>query len=336
VCSSDLADSPAFYDPASETIYVVDSLPEELRRFSLQRALTLALLDQEYGWSGRVSGQSRAVVRGTRALYDADALSVATSLLTDAERVSIIRQQAALYTAFSVGPSAAPYLTAQATRPGLALRAYFDGTPAASRDAIERDAMVSDGAVLDLRWLMSPQPPAPSAQSEGMLFWYHVLASRVGNDTAWRAALGWRDDSLSLIEGQRTCVTAMVQIDPGSFQVALSAFQAWAAAAPAESGTQVGPTATGQITVSACDPGDAVGTNDGRVRLSLGGAPLRSEQFHRLVAAYPLLPVVQLACAVFAGDAVSAGDERGMIDPVEGWAAPNAHPAPDPNQPGCS
>ncbi len=183
---------------------------------------------------------------------------------------------------------------------------------------------------------MSPQPATPSAQSEGMLFWYHVLASRVGNDTAWRAALGWRDDSVSLIQGERTCVTAMVQIDPGSFEVALAAFQAWAAAAPSQSGAQVGPTATGQITVSACDPGDTVGTNDGRARLSLGGAPLRSEQFHRLVAAYPQLSAAQLACAVFAGDGVSAGDERGMVDPVEGWAAPNAHPAPDPNQPGCS
>ena len=333
-----LADSPAFYEPASETIYVVADLPENLHRFALQRALTLALLDQEYGWSGRVSGQSSSVARGTRALYDADALAVATSLLTDTERSAVLLEQSALYTAFPVGASAAPYVTTLATRSGLALRAYFDGTAVEARDAVERDAMVNDGAALDLRMLVAPQPLAQSAQSEGMLFWYHALAARVGNDTAWRAALGWRDDSVTFVRGDRTCVTALVRIDPASYDIAVSAFQAWAAAGPVEAGTQVTTTdaTTGQISISACDPGDSVATNDGRVRLTLGGAPLRSEQFHRLVATYPQLPATQLACAVFSGDGVSPGDERGVIDPVGGWAAPMAHPAPDPNQPGCS
>lgn len=332
-----IADNPAFYDPSSETVYVVTGLPVELRRFALERALTLALLDQEYGWSGRVSDKPDSVVRGTRALYDADALAVATSLLTDTERSTLLTEQSALYTAYPVGASAAPFVTTMATRPGLALRAFFDGAPASVREAVERDATVSDGDVLDMRRLLTHQVATPSAESQGMLFWYHALAARVGNDTAWRAALGWRDDSVSLVQGARTCVTALVQVDQGSYDVALSAFQAWAAGAPAESGTSVSGSgaATAQITISACDPGDAIATNDGRARLTLGGAPLRSEQFHRLTVAYPQLSATQLACAVFAGDAVSTGDERGLVDPVGGWAAPTAHPAPDPNQAGC-
>jgi hypothetical protein len=333
-----IADNPAFYDPSSETIYVVAALPVELHRFAVERALTLALLDQEYGWSGRVSGKPESVVRGTRALYDADALAVATSLLTDTERSTLLTEQSTLYTAFPVGASAAPFVTTMATRPGLALRAYFDGAPAAARETVERDAVVSDGDVLDMRRLLAGQVTTPSAASQGMLFWYHALAARVGNDTAWRAVLGWRDDSVSFVQGERTCVSALVQVDTASYDVAFSAFQAWASGAPGESGTTVSGSgaATAQITISACDPGDTIATNDGRARLTLGGAPLRSEQFHRLAVAFPQLSPVQLACAVFAGDAVSTGDERGLVDPVGGWAAPAAHPAPDPNQAGCT
>ena len=93
---------------------------------------------------------------------------------------------------------------------------------------------------------------------------------------------------------------------------------------------------TGQLTISACDPGDTVASSDGRVRLSLGGAPLRAEQFHQLQVTHPQISEQQLACSVYGSDSVSQADERSLIDPVGGWIAPTAHPAPDPNRAGCA
>ena len=51
-------DSPAFYDPASKTIYVSDDLVtyEHLYRFAMRRALTAALLDQQFDWSAASCG----------------------------------------------------------------------------------------------------------------------------------------------------------------------------------------------------------------------------------------------------------------------------------------
>ena len=51
-----LNDSPAFYDPATKTIYVSDDLKpyEHVYRFALHRALATALLDQQFDWSTRV------------------------------------------------------------------------------------------------------------------------------------------------------------------------------------------------------------------------------------------------------------------------------------------
>lgn len=67
-----LGDAPAFYDPGAETIYVLRDLPKELHDFAMHRALTLALLDQEFGWWGKAQHSSPAVARGMRAIYDAE------------------------------------------------------------------------------------------------------------------------------------------------------------------------------------------------------------------------------------------------------------------------
>lgn len=330
-----LADSPAFYDAGNETIYLVEGLPADMERFALQRALTMALLDQEYGWGARLAGAPPAVVRGTRALYDADALATATSLVDDAERVNLANQQQTLFTAFQIPVSTVPFATAAASRSGLALSPYFVGADDTVRELVESDALITDGQALDLRRLLAGAPETVSAQSQGMLFWYHVLAARLDNDTAWRAALSWRGDDVSVVNGSSgVCVTALVQVDPAAFDSVVGTFQAWAGRAPAESATSVSAvpgTSTGQLTVSACDPGTEISTNDGRTRLSLGGAPLRAEQFRHLREAFPQLTSQQLACAVFGGDAVGPGDERNILDPLEGWGALAAHPTGDPN-----
>ncbi|MFM7251941.1 MAG: hypothetical protein ACKO27_02595, partial [Ilumatobacteraceae bacterium] len=82
-----------------------------------------------------------------------------------------------------------------------------------------------------------------------------------------------------------------------------------------------------------CDAGPGSPASDGRSRLLLGGAPLRAEQFVRLLEANEGLARVDAACLVYGPDPVAVSDERGVLDGLNGWAAPDAHPAIDPATP---
>ncbi len=335
-----MPDSPAFYDATSETIFVADGLPTDLYRFGMQRALTLALLDQQYGWSKQLTAAAPSVVRGTRAFYDADALATAVELTTAPERTNIVTQIFGLYGTYQIAASPSPFATAVSGRLGLALRPYFESIPNTERGTVATSVRLSDGQVLDIRRLLSGAAEVPGAQSRGMLYWYHALASRIGEDTAWQAALAWQDDEVSVVNSANgPCVFALVQVDPASLDSVTAAFRAWAAAAPGVSATTVAPAAGGsvmQLQINACDPGPGVATNDGHGYLALGGAPLRAEQYRQLLVAQPALPPAQAACAVYGGDSVSLADERGVIDNADGWPVPAAHPIPDPNRLGCA
>lgn len=335
-----LPNSPAFYDPVSETIYVAQGLPEDIYRFGMHRALTLALLDQEFGWSARAKDASPSVAHGIKGYYDADALAVAVGMTTPAERTDIYTQTLGLYVDYSIAASPAPFVSTVVSRLGVALQPYFESTTDESRAARDKDAAPTDGQLLDLRRLTSGSAENTATTSQGMLFWYHALAGRINENTAWEAALAWQNDDVSIVENVAgACVVAYLQVNQTSLDAVTVAFQAWAAAAPPSSGTTVTLTTNGspmQLQINACDPGPGVPTTSGVGYLGLGGAPLRAEQFRLLLAAQPMLPPAQAACAVFGGDGVSIADERGVIDDAQGWSAPANHPLPDPNRLGCA
>lgn len=343
-------ESPAFFDPGSSTIYVIRELPTELHRFAIQRALAMALLDQEFGWGGRESDLAAAAEHGTTMLFDADALAIAESLLDTDERVALLAQQRTLATAFNVTTSSSPFASALMGRPGLALRSYVQGLDLADRTAIELGATILDGQALDLRRLVvavaavgSNGGMAPDVEvgpdALGALYWYHVLATRLDADTAWRTALALRSDSVSVVSGSAgVCATALLRFDPATVDGADAALATWAAGAPLESSTTASGVAggePGEFEISACDPGDAVDTRASTPRPSLGGAMLRSEQFRVLRAARPELTDPRVACAVFGADPISVADDRPLLDGLEAWVAPSTHPAPDPDRADC-
>ena len=335
-----LPNSPAFYDPASDTIFVAEGLPDELYRFAMHRALTLALLDQKFDWSARAQDASPSVARGIKGYYDGDAIAVALGMTTPTEQADIFKQTLGLFVDYSIAASPSPFASTVASRLGVALWPYFDATIDEDRAMQEKDAAPSDGQLLDLRRLTSGAAESTSKTSQGMLFWYHALAGRIDENTAWEAALAWQNDDVSIVEGPTgACVTAHLQVNPASLDSVNVAFQAWAAAAPPTSGTSVALTTNGspmQLQINACDPGPGLSTTSGVGYLGLGGAPLRAEQLRLLLEAQPTLPPAQAACAVFGGDAVSIADERGVIDDAPGWSAPASHPLPDPNRLGCA
>lgn len=327
-----MAELPVFYDPIDDTIYEVAGLDPALRQFQMHRALAMALLDQEFGWWARVGTASRSVQVGTRGLYDADALRVATELLDSQARAAVNAAVFGMYGEYAIPASPAPYATAAAARPGLALRPYLESLADREVDAALDGAMIDDGRLLDLRRLLNPAA-SPTNASQGMLFWYHALASRIDDDLAWNAALAWLgDDVVFEQQGATTCAVATLQVSPTAAPVVQTAFDQWTSTAPLASNTVVsqvqGASGVVQFNVRACDPGEQVATNDGSFRLSLGASPLRTEQFRLLRATQPTLDAATAACAVYVADPVSMADERGLVDPAEGWAAPVAHPAP--------
>lgn len=335
-----LPETPAFYDAGSEQIYVVEGLPVETYRFAMYRALTTALLDQEYGWGSRTSDASPSVVRGTRALYEADALATASGMLTPAGRALVLDQRTGLFTTFSVLTTPAHFATAVAGRLGVSLRAFVESVPVTDRASVLSKAVITDGQALDLRRLVSGVAEnSEGLHSEGMLFWYHVLASRLDPATAWNNVLPLQRDDVVVSQGPTGyCVSAVLTVSADALAGVTAAFGAWAASAPAESTTTVTAAlvdGNGQLSISACDPGLAVQTNHGLPSLTLGGAPLRSEQYRLLIVAQPAMPRTQAACAVYGGDSVSINDERPVLDGVEGWLVPAVHPSPDPNRAGC-
>lgn len=336
-----LVDQPAFYDPTDRAIYVVEGLDPEWRTYALHRALTMALLDQHFDWSTRLADAAPTVARGTLALYDADAISVADSLLDPDAREAVATQSFLAYTKYEVPVASSPFATATTGRLGLAVSPYLASLTTSQRDQLEQNAAFTDGQLLDLRRVTGNVEATVAATSEGMLFWYHALASRVGIDLAWKAALAWQTDEVAgSVKVSTFCTEAALSFDAASADVVTAAFTAWAAAAPTggTSAAQFEPVVGGllPVKVQACDAGAAATAGAPKARLSLGGAPLRAEQFRQLRVLHPEVPQAQVACSVYGADPLTQADDRNMVDPVGGWAAPKAHPVPDPSKGPCA
>ena len=325
-----MPDSPAVYDPSSRNIYVVDGLPPQLYEFAVDRALATALFDQHYGWAGRVDDGSRSVAVGSRGLADAAAIEVAQGLVGKPDRDVILGQMMQLYADNEVKASPAPYASVVSGRLGVAAWPYFRNIKPDDRDALLGDDTVDDGDLLDISRLVTNTEQTVSAESQGMLFWYHVLAARVDDELAWKTALTWQQDSLLVQPQSNGCVTGTFVGTAAGSGFMQMAFNAWKDAAPPESTTTVAFAESGgtpRVAVTACDPGATVVTSDPAPRLSLGGAPLRFEQLRQFIEAAPTQTIANAVCVVSAlTDPVSLADERGVLDSTAGWAVLANHP----------
>ncbi|MEP7046667.1 MAG: hypothetical protein ABI949_08315, partial [Ilumatobacteraceae bacterium] len=271
-----LNDSPAFYDPATKTIVVSSDLApyEHLYRFAIRRALTMALLDQQYDWSTRVAAASPAVALGIRATIDGDALRVANTLAADDAPDQLAPELFTFVQGHGNTVSPSQFAATLAGRAGVAMRPTISSmaNDPVALAALELSTPGSD-AVLDVTGGSSTVVSPTGAQ--GMTFWYYVLASRIDDTQAWSAALRWSGDTLATSTGSTSqCVDATVAApDADGAALMLGAFQAWAAAAPVESTTTVTPVDGNQVAIRACDPGAAVSAQiPARIPVAFGGA----------------------------------------------------------------
>ena len=324
-----LNDSPAFYDPATKTIVVSDDLKsfEHLYRFALRRALATALLDQQFDWSSRLSATSPAAALGLRATIDGDALAVANALAVQDAPDQLAPEFFAFVQAHGSTISPSQYAATITGRPGVMMRPTIESL---ANDPVGlatlEQATPSNDAVLDAGRLPSAVVSPPATQ--GMMFWYYVLASRIDDGQAWAAAARWSADSLTNSTAAPTsCVDATFSAaDADGAAVVLAALQAWTAAAPLESTTSVTPVDGTQIAVHACDPGAVLtAALPARVPVIFGGAGVERALVQSAVSAAGRNSTVDRTCLVTAARArgavfASPADDAPVL--AVGWQPP--------------
>ena len=301
-----LNDSPAFYDPATKTIIVSDDLKsfEHLYRFALRRSLATALLDQQFDWSSRLAVTSPAGALGLRATIDGDALAVANALAVNDAPDQLAPEFFAFVQGHGSTISPSQYAATITGRPGVTMRptmASLANDPVGLA-ALEQ-ATPSNDAVLDAARLAPAIESPPGTQ--GMMFWYYVLASRIDDGQAWAAVARWTGDSLAnSTAAPSPCVDGTFSAaDADGAAVVLAAFQTWAATAPVESTTTVTPADGTQIAIHACDPGAVLtAALPARVPVVFGGAGVERALVQSAVSAAPH-GTVDAVCMVVAARA---------------------------------
>jgi hypothetical protein len=305
-----LTDSPAFYDPTSKTILVSNDLKvhEHLYRFALHRALATALLDQQFDWSSRAATASPAAALGLRATIDGDALAIANALAANDGPDQLAPDVLAFVQGHSNTVSPSQYIATLAGRAGVALRPTIASmtTDRASLAALEQGMPTSDAAFDAVRSAnVTPSPPG----TQGMMFWYYVLASRIDDTQAWSAVIHWTNDSLATSTGSASqCVDAKVGAgDTDGAAALLAAFQAWAATATPESTTTVTPIDGNQVAIRACDPGASVTAPlPPKIPVAFGGAGVERALVQAAVSAAGVAKV-DPACLI------TAARQRGTV-----------------------
>ncbi len=249
-----LSERPAFYDPSSKRVFVVDDATGPLRDLAIHHALATALLDQHFHWSSAIADADPGVRLAITTLVDGDATSLAAAALNPAIATTeaFLTQQADLaQLASSLVTAAPPYaVDLVAGSPASAPRFTALAAPA-DRDVLFTSWPLSDAAVFDGVRSLGEAPMAIGAgPSRGMMYWYYVLAGALPEADAWAAALAWSGD---VVTESANCVTANVStVDEAGRQRLLDAFGRWQTAL-GRTDVQVTQT-TERITVMACDP----------------------------------------------------------------------------------
>lgn len=319
--------SMAFYDFDRHTVYARLGAPPALRVTSLQHALTVGLMDQLLP---ELQDQQPSSIRGRRMYAESVADYVVQARAAIEAVATVDARNVELATAVAgYSSSPAPYAAFLAGNGTvIPIPAVADG--AAGPDlvvAINSDADWFDAGRIGSERAQVETPAG--AKSNGLMYWYHVLAGRVDDQVAWNAATAWAGDA-SVVSfdsarsgGSPACVDATIAaFDAAGTQVLLDAFQQWAAAAPAESATTV-VGGLGSVTIHACDPGTNVPTRtDDQVAL-VGGASVEHAAVSVPLATEPAYSPAAQRCVVVGVRALGiAADLSTGIGPIVDFCRP--------------
>jgi hypothetical protein len=261
--SGAMSSRPVFYDPVDAKIYELEDLPEALRELSVDRALTMALLDQHYGWSTDLADLEPAERTAVRALFDGDSLSTAMAIVDpdDADSAELVEQMSEIVAGRAASAVGAPrYAVDLVGAAGGIPKLFDDADGLAVRDELLRSEPRTDAAIIDAARGFDYRPDdlrGDLTETRGLLYWYYVLAGRLAPAESWDAALAWDGDKVVVSEtANGVCVTATIAIvdEAGRLRL-LDALQRWAAAGPLAAGATVTEIGTEQLSVFSCDPG---------------------------------------------------------------------------------
>ena len=266
--SGAMSSRPVFYDPVDAKIYELEDLPDELRELSIDRALTMALLDQHYEWSTGLAELEPAERTAVRSLFDGDALSTAMAIVDpgDADSAELVEQMSEILADHAEDAVGAPRYAVDLVGAAGGTPKLFDAADGlAGRDELLRSEPRTDAAVLDAARGLDYRPDdlgGDLTETRGLLYWYYVLAGRLTPAESWDAALAWDGDKVVVSEtANGVCVEATIAtVDEAGRLRMLDALQRWAAAAPVEAGTTVTEIGTEQLSVFSCDPGPETDT----------------------------------------------------------------------------
>jgi len=253
----------AFYSSADKTIYRMDGRTPAFDLATL-RALTVALVDQNLGWSKNIATLTDAQQVGIRAAVDGVGAEVVRAMFAkDPQLEALVAYEVQSRTAaLGIAAEARPtYLNA-------VLGSYFFGahtSPASKRGRLLADLVVpsSDAPMFDpsrssTNVAIKVPPPNSSAtpQTLGMQFWYLTLLPSLGASDARAAALAWAGDTAATTTSEgRACLAASIAtLDAAGNSAMTSALQRWAQSRPASSAAVISNDASNLIKVSVCEP----------------------------------------------------------------------------------
>ncbi len=266
--SGAMSSRPVFYDPVDAKLYELEDVPDELRELSLDRALTMALLDQHYGWSADLAELEPAERTAVRALFDGDSLSTAMAIVDpgDADSAELVEQMSEIVADHAEDAVGAPRYAVDLVGAAGGTPKLFDAADGlGGRDELLRSEPRTDAAIIDAARGLDYRPDdlgGDITETRGLLYWYYVLAGRLTPAESWDAALGWDGDKVVVSEtANGVCVEATIAtVDEAGRLRLLDALQRWAAAGPLEAGTTVTEIGTEQLSVFSCDPGPETDT----------------------------------------------------------------------------
>ncbi len=253
----------AFYSSNDKTIYRLEGGTPAFELATI-RALTVALADQESGWSKNSGTLTDAQNVGIRAAVDGVGVEVVRARFRrDPQLEGLVAFEVqARTTAAGIVTSAAPtYLNA-------VLGSYFFGahaSPAPAPDHLMAAVYTpgSDAPLFDpSRSSTSPATVVASptagatARTLGMQFWYLVLLPAIGAADARTAALTWTgDSSVTTTTDGHSCLAANVSTTSAAEQATLAAaLGRWAATRPASSAALIATPVENLVNVSVCEP----------------------------------------------------------------------------------
>ncbi len=261
--SGAMSSRPVFYDPIDAKIYELEDTPDELRELAMDRALTMALLDQHYEWSAGLADLDPSQRTAVRAMFDGDAVSTAMAIVdpSDADSAELVEQVNEIVADHAEDAVGAPRYAVDLVGAAGGVAKLFDGADGVTgRDELLRTKLRSDAGLFDAARGLEYRPEdlgGELTEARGMLYWYYVLAGRLEPGAAWDAVLAWDGDRVVVSQtANGYCVEATIATsDEVGRQRLLSSLQQWAALGPVEAGAKVTEIGTEQLSVFSCDPG---------------------------------------------------------------------------------